>query len=339
MIAVACTSLVTLALAVPTARAARTAGTLTPRPDASARLFDPSKVHEVSVTIPADQLSVLKPGGDERARAQLTVDGKTLANVGVRVKQGLGSFRWLDGKTGFSVKTDEFVDGQAIFGEKKFTLNNSITDPSFVADQLTYDVFRAAGIPAPRTALANLHVNGELFGLYVLREALDKRFLERNFRDPDGNLYEAPFDVDIGDTRMELRTNETKNDKSDVAAVGAVVADAPDADFLARVRTLVDLREFFRYWAVETITAHWDGYASLSGLPFWDPYNTRFDNYRPNNYYTYSDPSTGKFVFLPWGADLSLGNLLYMGSGSSVNALWPPKEDARLRGAGVRATR
>ena len=171
-------------------------------------------------------------------------------------------------------------------------------------------------------------MNGELFGLYVLREALDKRFLERNFRDPDGNLYEAPFDVDIGDTRMELRTNETKNDKSDVAAVGAVVADAPDADFLARVRTLVDLREFFRYWAVETITAHWDGYASLSGLPFWDPYNTRFDNYRPNNYYTYSDPSTGKFVFLPWGADLSLGNLLYMGSGSSVNVLWPPKEDA-----------
>ena len=86
-------------------------------------------------------------------RAQLTVDGKTLANVGVRVKQGLGSFRWLDGKTGFSVKTDEFVDGQAIFGEKKFTLNNSITDPSFVADQLTYDVFRAAGSlrPAPRS--------------------------------------------------------------------------------------------------------------------------------------------------------------------------------------------
>ena len=294
--------------------------------DPSARLFDTSVAHEVSIEIAPDNVRLLGIS-DTRIPADLTFDGRTLRDVGIRFKQGLGSYRPITGKSAFSIETDEFVDDQQLFGVERFTLGNSVWDPSFVSEQLAYSVFRTAGIPAPRTTYANVRVNGEHFGLYVLRETYDKRFLERNFRDPEGNLYEAPFGVDISDTSMELRTNESRNDKSDIEELAAVVRDAPDSKFLASAADLVDLREFFTYWAVETIVTHWDGYVSLSWAPFFNLDNpARNDNYRPNNYYVYWDPQRGKFVILPHGADLTFGNALWSESGAATRAWSPPKE-------------
>lgn len=62
----------------------------------------------------------------------------------------------MSGKPGFSIKTDEFVDDQELFGITRFTLGNALWDHSFVNEHLVYETFRAAGIPAPRTALARV---------------------------------------------------------------------------------------------------------------------------------------------------------------------------------------
>jgi len=60
----------------------------------------------------------------------------------------------------------------------------------------------------------------------------------------------------------------------------------PDAQLAARVGAVVDLPRFVRYWAMEVVTSHWDGYA-----------NNR------NNYFIYHDPSADKLSFIPWGTD------------------------------------
>ena len=172
--------------------------------DASARLFDSSVIHDVRLDFSDDAMAQLRasctawerilsqnPECDARVPTRLTVDGTTVDNAGARLKGGVATWRPIDQKASFSIKTDEFVTDREVFGERRFTLNNALAEPSFVAESLTYDVFRANGVPAPRTALANVYLNGEHLGLYVLRENYDKRFLTRNFADDDGNLYES----------------------------------------------------------------------------------------------------------------------------------------------------
>ena len=64
-----------------------------------------------------------------------------------------------------------------------------------------------------------------------------------------------------------------------------------DAAMVTAIEDLVDLDSFYSFWAVEAITAHWDGYAGNN-----------------NNFFVYGDPDTGKFTFMPWGADQLFGD-------------------------------
>jgi spore coat protein CotH len=256
--------------------------------DETARVFDQSVVHAIEIEVPSASLRQLIPGGDDRVRARLTFDGTVLEDVGLRLKAGEGSRRPLDDKPGFSVDTDSFVNGRNLSGVTRFTLGNAVTDPSFVVEPIVYEVYRRAGAIAPRTALARVRFNGDVFGLYVLREGYDKNFLRRTFGNPDGNLYEGAFGVDITDVdHMDAKTNE-KGDRADLRALARVVAETPEESYFTAIGSLVDLDRLLTFWAVEAIVHHWDGLIA------------------PNNYYVYHDPTSGKLVFLAYGADWSM---------------------------------
>jgi hypothetical protein len=317
--------------AVPGAPLDTTPDPVQPSPSArSERLFDQTVVHEITMEISEKDLELLDPPTDDRVPVRLTVDGELADGAGVRLK-GVAQFQGLDEKPGFSIETDEFVDGLEVFDVDRFTLGNATWDHSFVAEQLVYELYRAAGIPAARTALARVTLNGETYGLYVMRETYDERWLEQYFADPDGNLYEAPGGG--LDTVLELRTNKRHDDTSDLAAVADVVATASDEEYRDAIEQLVDVDELLTYWAIEALTAHWDGYAydlSVVGQvpaavsPPWNPW--------PNNFYAYHDPDTDQFVFIPQGADLTFG----LGAGTTYDVapttpvLIPPKVDATI---------
>jgi hypothetical protein len=151
-------------------------------------------------------------------------------------------------------------------------------------------------------------VNGETFGLYVMRETYDERMLEQHFADPEGNLYESTGAHDAPDMGLELRTNKRRDDTSDLAAVLEVVATAPDEEYRDAIEELVDVDQLLTYWAIEALTGHHDGYAYDLSDPalhpgatdqLWNPY--------PNNFYVYHDPTSDRFVFLAHGADMALG--------------------------------
>ena len=272
----------------------------------SEALFDPTVVHTVSMEIAEQDLDLLDSATDDRVPVDLTVDGETARGAGVRLKQGVSQHQGLEGKPGFSIETDEFVDGQDLFDVDRFTLGNAIWDHSFVAEQLVYELFRAAGIPAARTALARVTVNGETFGLYVMRETYDERWLEQYFEDSSGNLYEhegGPYD-----TALELRTNKREDDTSDLDAVVDVVATEPDEAYRDALEELVDVDELLTYWAIEALVAHWDGFAYDITAPGRVPPPVRpAGNSWPNNFYAYHDPDSDGFVVLPHGADLTFG--------------------------------
>ena len=217
--------------------------------------------------------------------ATVTIDGETHTEVGVRKKGFLGSQS--DTKPSLKLRYDKYVDGQSLGGVmERMTLNNSVQDPSMVNTCLSYQVFSAAGLPAPRCNFATVSVNGKNLGLYIHLEELKKPFLARHFDNADGNLYEGTVSDFTPEYRgtFEKKTNEDEDDWSDVDAVVAALQDPSDAG-LEALGEIVDLDRFLSFWATEVLIGHWDGYAGDR-----------------NNYHFYREPD-GKFVFIPWGVD------------------------------------
>ena len=217
--------------------------------------------------------------------ATVTVDGETHADVGVRKKGFVGSQS--DTKPALKLRFDKYVDGQSLGGVmERMTLNNSIQDPSMVNTCLSYQVFAAAGNPAPRCNFATVSVNGKDLGLYVHVEEIKAPFLSRHFESAEGNLYEGTVSDFTPTYRgtIEKKTNEDAADWSDIDAVAAALQDPSDAGLKA-LGEIVDLDRFLSFWATEVLVGHWDGYAGDR-----------------NNYHFYREPD-GPFVFIPWGAD------------------------------------
>lgn len=272
-------------------------------------LFEPDRLISVDIEVaPADwdeirlqQRSVLailgetcgmQPAGSPFTYVEgtVTIEGETIANVGVRKKGFLGSLD--DDKPSLKLDFAEYLPDQRFSGLKKMTLNNDKQDPSHMNQCLGYSLFRGAGIPAPRCNYARVSVNGVPLGIYTHVERVGKPMLSRHYSDNDGNLYEGTLS-DFRDGWMatfERKTNESNPDRSDLQAIYDALQLTDDAAMVAALEQVVDLEEFFGFWAVETMTAHWDGYAGNN-----------------NNFFVYGDPSSGKISFLPWGADQLFG--------------------------------
>lgn len=268
--------------------------------DLSEALFPRDRVLDVSITMaPADwdALRNQQPGPPEITcsgqsapeaytyfHGSITIDGVTVADVGVRKKGNLGSLSTT--RPGLKIKANEYVTGQKIAGLKQLTLNNNKQDDSLISQCLGYGLFRAAGLPAPRCAFARVRLNGADLGVYSHVETIRDQFLARHFADDSGNLYESGGDFVAGGVggfqpKSELRPP----DCSDLEAVVPALA-VPDGQLADRVGAVIDLPRFLRYWALEVVTSHWDGYG-----------NNR------NNYFVYHDPSADRLSFIPWGTD------------------------------------
>ena len=276
------------------------AGPGEPPPDPSDEIFSPDNVPRFDIILPEASRAALAaitsaddPRQDEYVAATFRYGSEELANVGVRIK-GEGSFRDLTRKTPFKIKFDEFVAGQAFRGLKRITLNNMVEDPSFIAERLAYELFREAGLPAPRCNNARVYVDGEFYGVYANVESEDKAFLRRWFTDDGGNLYEEgqrDF-VPGSETSFDLETNESANDRTNLVALIAAIDGSSAATFLADLEPHLDVAHFLRFTAAEAAVNQWDMYAHTL---FW-----------PNNFRFYDDPTRGTFVFLPWGMDMSM---------------------------------
>ena len=218
-------------------------------------------------------------------QARVTVDGESHNEVGVRKKGFLGSLS--DEKPALKIRFDKFIDNQLLGGVvKRLTLNNVQQDKSMLSTCMTYYVFAAAGIPAPRCNFATVSVNGENLGLYVHVESIKTSFLEQHFANTEGNLYEGAVSDfhPLWRGTFEKKTNKKEANWSDIDAVINAMQDTSAAG-LKTLATLVDIDQFLSFWATEVLVGHWDGYAG-----------------NRNNFYIYHEPDA-PLVFIPWGAD------------------------------------
>lgn len=246
--------------------------------------------HDLLAALGPTRFDKPEPDPYHTYRARVTIDGESVGWVGIRKRGFLGSASAQ--RPSLGLRFDAFEPDNRFHGLRRMSLNNNLQDPSQLHQVLAYRVFSRAGVPAPRCNLARVTVNGKLLGIYSHVEAIDARFLERHFGRADGSLYEGL----LSDFRPEwVKTFEKKlpkddPDRSDLEAVVRAL-QSDDRSLVARLERCVDVEEYLSFWAVEALINHWDSYSGNG-----------------NNFFVYRSPATGRFAFIPWGADAVFGD-------------------------------
>ncbi|WP_150122574.1 CotH kinase family protein, partial [Rhodopirellula islandica] len=305
--------------------------------DDAAAFFDDSFVHEVSITFEnEDWYDVLfdshaNDAEDPYFAADVTIDGITMENVGVRFK-GNSSFTGTGIKKSLKIDFDEFDednDSLTYLGLKKLNLNNNYNDPTMLREKLLYDFASNFVEGASRAVHTNVTINGELYGVYTAVEQVDKTYVQTRFgSDEDGNLFKgaaadevvddpnADFGSDLtylGDDPVayeenyQLKTNETANDYSDLVEFIDVLNNTSAEDLSEAIEPLLDVDDALASIAINNLFANLDSY-----------------NGAAHNYYLYDRDDTGQFTHILWDANESFGRFsLFTSPGEDLQELDP----------------
>ena len=304
--------------------------------DVSELFFDPNRLLEIDIRLPLADWDVLRlqqndtlalltdpncgtnpwPDPFTWFSGEVTIDGQTLTNVGVRKKGFQGSLSTTE--PSLKVKFDHFVNGQQLNNIDRITLNNKNQDLPEIRSCLAYFLMRKAGVPAPRCNFAHLTVTTtdgpiettQVDKIYTHVESVKDPFLRRNFGSAAGRLYEGGHtDFWSGPWRgtVEPKSQKAAADTTEIDALLAVLEDpTPTAtQRVTQIKTLVNYDAFLTFWAAEGLTGHWNGYAD--GL---------------NNFRFYVNPLDGLLHFIPSGprATFGPGNLHWFRTGDRLHA-------------------
>ena len=213
-------------------------------------------------------------------------------------------------KIPFLIKFDEYVDGQTYQGYSHLSIRNYGVsyDEAMLAEPVTNDAVRLAGLPATQTAFTGFCMNEEDERLYVISEIVDEEYLAKYFAYADGVLYKA----EVGSTLTYQGENpssyarsfsqETRVNEADLAPLIAFMRfldQADDATFESELPRYLDVEAFATYLAVNNLLVNTD---SMIGMN--------------NNYYLYYDDVAERFTLLMWDGNESMGGLA---GGSSAN--------------------
>lgn len=254
----------------------------------------------------------------KKGKAMLSFEGRNVGQVSVRFK-GNSSFNAARNSLKKSLKLD-FNDedkDRTFFGMSKLNLNNGAMDPSVMREALAYDVFRQAGVAAPRTAFARVFITvpgkfeHEYAGIYTAVEQVDEAFLKQHFGEKAGLLVKPervnglPY---LGEkwAAYERQFEEKSNPKPKATkrfiAFARLVNNGTDEEFAKRVDSFMDVEAFLRFLAVQAVLANLDS-PLLTG----------------HNYYLYLNPTTQKLNWIPWDMNEAFGG--FMGGGSAADMI------------------
>jgi hypothetical protein len=261
--------------------------------DPTDAVFDPTVVATISLTVdPADWAGVRDdPWAREWVPADFTWGDEAVPGVAIRAF-GHGSLR--AGKPSIKISFDRLTDGQLWRELDELKLDNSSQDPGYLNEFIATGVMRRMGLPAARTGWAELVVNGDPVGFFVVLEPVDDRFVERWYGHDDGALYstlnhEYGHGLNPGDPMLYYDTQTSVGgDGSELALAMSLLAEGSDAELAAAV----DLEGFFGVSVTRSVMGSMDAF-SADG----------------NNYYFYDDH--GLLRLIPWDFDVDLGGYYF----------------------------
>ncbi len=307
---------------------------------AYAREIDKTELMTISISAdPSDWADMLQNAeAEEYISADITINGTTMENVGIRPK-GNSSLRQIanDDTTdrfSFKIKFNEYVDDQTWLGLDKIVINNMFSDSTYMKEYLSYDIMSYIGVAAPLFAFADIKVNGETWGLYLAVEDLDSGYLDRVYGG-EGELYKPENEGVIGHVNQQdgggaIRLHAAQGGgvpgRSDngvslrytddqISSYSAIFDNAEtktdESDEMRMITALkhlsegtdlnqyIDVDAALRYFAAHTVVVNLDSYNSNMC----------------HNYYLYEN--NGRITILPWDYNMAFGGF-QSGSASDI---------------------
>jgi len=270
--------------------------------------FDDTVVQRINLTVGASDWASLLQNykSDTYYSASFTWNG-ILEEVGIR-QHGGGSRSGI--KPNLDINFAYYSKKQTFLGLPSVNLKANNEDPSNLREWVSMKLYRMMGFPAPREAPAQLYVNGQYIGFYMIVEREDTTFLQRNFGEGGGYLYEWQFgdnyefqnlgaDPSLYAQFLELKTNQTAPDLQTfcnlVQAINQPLSSTfTSAQFIAALSQYIDPKSFLTYAATENVLAEADGLVGgIVGM---------------NNFYLYQFQGTTFYQLIPWDKDLTFSN-------------------------------
>ena len=285
-------------------------------------LFDNSSIHKIEIKMSNWNEFISKAQDEVWYPCDLTIDGETFKNCAMRSKGN--SSKMFMGQSGgqkysWRFRLDKYEKYQNYHGLTEFCTNNFYSDPSCMRDRLCYDALHELNGVGPLCSYTDLYLNGELFSFYALIEQPGDTLAERYGYDDDTVLYKATeragnagggmWGMGGNDSycsfteKMQLDLFDVKfgedNDYKHIADLKQAINSVSNGN-MKSLENIMDIPSFMAGFAVNSYMCNYDSYNGTLA----------------HNYYLVY--TKGKFYFVGWDYNLSLGN--FMDGASSVNS-------------------
>jgi spore coat protein CotH len=232
---------------------------------------------------------------DVEIPANLTIDGKTYKNVGIRFRGNSSFFSLSDGqKRSLNIAVNLADDKQRIHGYKTLNLLNSHADSSFLRTVL-FDRIARDFIPAPKANLVRVVINGQNWGVFINEQQVNSDFADEWFNERGGDRWKVPPDFSGGgalsyktdnpeDYRRsyEIKSKDTEEAWKSLVDLCRTLKDIPDEKIETELDGKLNIDRALWFLALDNIFGDGDGYFS-----------------RGSDYYVYRDARHGRFHMLP----------------------------------------
>ena len=238
----------------------------------SEQLFDETKVSSINIELSDEdwQDMLENPLDEEYKCGNITINGETIYNVGIRTKGNTSLTQVASSESdrySIKVKFDKYVNDQTYNGLDMLNLNNIYLDPTYLKEYISYDLFEYMGVTTPNNSFSNITINGDSWGLYLAVEGLQESYLERNYGIDSGNLYKAEgtgtdlvYNGEDQSNYSGLKNNSVKNvTDEDFQSVVDMIKNLNQG---TNLDNYIDIDATMRYFAVSTALVNLDSYQS-----------------------------------------------------------------------------
>ncbi|KAI8376657.1 coth protein-domain-containing protein [Choanephora cucurbitarum] len=210
-----------------------------------------------------------------------------------------------------------------LFDYRRVKLRAMATDPSYLREQLAYDVMESVGLVSSQFSFCRLLINNKDVGLFGIIDTFQDPWLANVFAEGDkdyenGNLYQGVFqsaesakahrgsDLDFyngnltayqdGQYKVKVNAHGEKEDNyKPLMDFTEFIANAPTEgpEAVKTWKKRLDVDSFLRSMALEKIMGYSDGYSTMA-----------------NNYYILQLSKTNKFFWISSDMDMTLGNTI-----------------------------
>lgn len=267
-------------------------------------LFAPHEVASIWLTLsPWDYEYLVAPSNRRNASkvsANMTFYNKKLGLLSKTIKLSL------KGASSRDNMKKEWKIHTSIVDQTVFSLKSASEDLSMSRNILSMDYSRAMNLPFERSGFAQLFMNGQRHGFYIIAEEIEKPWIKAHF--PPTQKKHSESLIKCHRAHLSPDQNVTANDGVYRVEIGApdaafaalrslikAINASTDASFLSSVTAQFDLDHYLRAMVIEWLISNPDSYS-----------------WRGNNWWLYQNLETGISHFIPYDQEESYGLGMYI---------------------------